>query len=147
MNDHGLSGAKHCEQDNLTVYKLTFECISGLTQISFSAWFCSSVDATMFVWTNTCLSALINKHMLNKKQDRKLDLSIVCVCVCACCKCLCTCILTTQLFLYLEWSGGGGGGVVQWTQPAVCIQDALCLRTATCKGKTSIQIFYWSTIH
>lgn len=37
-------------------------CLGFEIQISFSAWFCSPVDATMFVWINTCLSALINKH-------------------------------------------------------------------------------------
>lgn len=29
LNDHGRSGAKQREQDNLTVYKLTFECCLG----------------------------------------------------------------------------------------------------------------------
>lgn len=29
LNGHGRSGAKQREQDNLTVYKLTFECCLG----------------------------------------------------------------------------------------------------------------------
>ena len=29
LNDHGRSSAKQREQDNLTVYKLTFECCLG----------------------------------------------------------------------------------------------------------------------
>lgn len=29
LNDHGRSGAEQREQDNLTVYKLTFECRLG----------------------------------------------------------------------------------------------------------------------
>lgn len=75
-------------------------CLGGLKQISFSAWFCSSVDATMFVWSNTCLSALINKHKICwTRNEGKFDLLFtVCVCVCLC-KCLCMCFVTTLLQL------------------------------------------------
>lgn len=93
MDQLWWSGAKQCEQDNLTVYQADlWVCLEGLKQIPFSDWFCSSVDATMFVWSDTCLSALINKHKICWTRNKRGNLIYCSPCV----------FVPLQMFMYVH---------------------------------------------